>query len=185
MPGGFKFVGSLGDGPDGKLKKFDVAAAHATRLSIGDAVAVTGTSTALTGVAQADAGVAGSAVTGVISGITPNFGTENLTDTGLAAGTAGSILVRVHPQDLYEVDVSGGPLVAADVGLNIDLVATAASLSGGLTISNMTVGAASKAVTATLPFKIAALLTDSAGVLGNRAQVKVNASTNNPGAAGI
>lgn len=185
MPGGFKFVGSVNDGPDGKLKRYDIDAAHATRLSIGDVVRVTGTSTALTGVAQVDAGAATQQVTGVISGIIPNFATENLTDTGLPAGTAGSVLVRVNPQDLYEVDVVNGPLLAADVGLNVDLVATAATLSGGLTISNMAVNATGKAVTATLPFQVVMLLPDAAGVLGNRARVKINASTNNPGAAGV
>ena len=185
MPGGFRFVGSVNYGPDGKLEKFDVDAAHATRLSIGDVVRISGTATAATGVAQVDAGAATQQVTGVISGIVPNFATENLTDTGLPAATAGSVLVQVDPQAEYEVDVSNGPLLVADVGLNVDLVATAASLSGGLTISNMTVNATGKATTATLPFRVVALLTDSAGVLGNRARVKVNASTNNAGAAGV
>lgn len=185
MPGGFKFVGSLQDGPDGKLERYDVDSAHATRLSIGDCVVLTGTSTAVTGVGQVDAAVAAGPVTGVISGIVPNFATENLTDTGLAAGTSGSVLVRQGPRDEFLVDVANGPLVAADVGLNVPLVATAASLSGGLTVSNMTVNATGKATTSTLPFRVVKLMPDSAGVLGNMAIVRLNASTEISGATGV
>jgi len=185
MPGGFRFQGTVNYGPDGKLEKFDVDAAHASRLSIGDVVRITGTATAATGVSQVDAAAATQQVTGVISGIVPNFATENLSDTGLAAATAGTVLVQVDPQAEYEVDVSNGPLLVADVGLNVDLVATAATQSGGLTISNMSVNATGKATTNTLPFRVVALLTDSAGVLGNRARVKVNSSTNNAGVTGV
>jgi hypothetical protein len=98
-------------------------------------------------------------VTGVISGITPNFATENFTDVSLAASTAGAVQVIVDPHGEFEVDVSNGPLVVADVDLNVDLVATAATLaSGGLTVSNMTVNATGKATTATLPFRVTAWL---------------------------
>lgn len=185
MPGGFKYTGSLQDSPDGKLKRFDVDAAHATRLSIGDAVVITGTSTALTGVGQVDAAVAAGPVTGIIAGVVPNFATENLTDTGLPASTAGSVLVRQDTRGEYLVDVANGPLVAADVGLNVPLVATAATLSGGLTVSNMTVNATGKATTNTLPFRVVRLMPDAAGVLGNAAIVRLNASTEITGATGV
>lgn len=185
MPGGFKFTGSLQDGPDGKLRRFDVAATHATRLSIGDAVVITGESTSATGVAQVDTAGAAGPVTGIISGIVPNFSTENLTDTGLPASTAGSVFVRQNPRDEYLVDVANGPLVAADVGLNVPLVPTAASLSGGLTVSNMTVNATGKATTATLPFRVIQLMPDANGVLGNMAIVRLNASTAISGATGV
>lgn len=184
MPGGFAFRGSVGYSPDGKLRRFIVDAAHATRLGIGDAVRITGTADAL-GREAVDAAAATQQITGIISGIVPNFLTENLTDTGLAASTLGMVLVQMDPHAEYEVDVSNGPLVIADVGLNVDLVATAATNTVGYTVSNMTVNATGKATTATLPFRVIKLLTDSAGVLGNRALVRINNSTTVPGATGV
>lgn len=184
MPGGFAFRGSVGYSPDGKLRRFAVDVAHATRLGIGDAVRITGTATTL-GFDAVDAAAATQQVTGIISGITPNFLTENLTDTGLAASTAGTVLVQMDPHAEYDVDVSNGPLLAADVGLNVDLVATAATNTAGFTVSNMSVNATGKATTATLPFRVIMLLPDAAGVLGNRARVRVNNSTTVPGAAGV
>jgi len=185
MSGGFKFIGSIGYSPDGKLQRYDVDAAHATRISIGDVVRISGTATAATGVGQVDTATATQSVTGVVSGVVPNFATENLTDTGLAATTAGSLLVQIDPMAEYEVDVSNGPLLVADVGLNVDLVATAASLSGGLTVSNMTVNATGKNTTNTLPFRVVALTTGSDGVLGSRCVVRVNNSTIITGATGV
>jgi hypothetical protein len=75
--------------------------------------------------------------------------------------------------------------VLADVGLNANLVATAATTSGGLTTSNMTLNATGVATTATLQFRIVRLLTSAAGVLGGRAVVRVNKSINNTGGTGI
>jgi len=184
MPG-FFYRGDVGYGPDGKLQKYDVAAAHATRLAIGDCVTLTGVGTAVTGVEQVDASTATQAITGVISGIVPNFLTENLTDTGLAASTLGSVLVQIAPRAEYEVDVTNGPLVLADVGLNIDIIATAATNTAGYTQSNMTINASTKATTVTLPFRIIRLMPDAAGVLGNRAMVRVNNSTTISGATGV
>jgi len=58
MPGGFIWVGSESDDPRGKVKTFGVAAAHATRLSPGDAVVITSTSDA-NGLPLVDAAAAG------------------------------------------------------------------------------------------------------------------------------
>lgn len=184
MPG-FIFTGTGFDDPHGKLERFDVAAAHATRLAIGDLVRLTGTATAVTGVAQVDAPTAGQSVTGVISGIVPGFATENFTDTGLAAATAGSLLVQCDPRAEYEVDVVNGPLVVANVGLNATYVATAATNTAGYTQSNMVLNATGVATTETLPFRIIKLLVGSDGVLGSRALVRLNESTMIAGAAGI
>ncbi len=184
MAGGFKWVGSLVDDTKGKVKKFPVSASHATRLSIGDVVAIQNTADA-NGVQLVDAAVAGSAVTGVIVGVVPNFATESFTDTGLAASTAGEVLVSCDPDALYEVEVSNGPLVIADVGLNLPLVATAATVSGGLTISNMTVNKTGAATTALTEFRLEKLLTGTDGVLGSKCVVKVNNSTYKAGTAGV
>jgi hypothetical protein len=183
MPG-FIFTGTGFDDPHGKLERFDVAATHATRLAIGDLVRMTGTASA-TGVAQVDAPTAGQSVTGVISGIVPGFATENFTDTGLAASTAGSVLVQCDPRAEYEVDVVNGPLVVADVGLNATYVPTAATNTAGYTQSNMVLNATGIAATSTLPFRIVKLLVGSDGVLGSRALVRLNESTMIAGATGV
>lgn len=182
---GFYFTGTGFDDPHGKLERFDVAASHATRLAIGDLVRITGTATAVTGVAQVDAPTAGQSVTGVISGIVPGFATENFTDTGLAASTAGSVLVQCDPRAEYEVEVANGPLVVADVGLNADFVATAATNTAGYTQSNMKLNATGVASTNTLPFRIIKLLNGSDGVLGSKALVRLNESTMIAGATGV
>lgn len=185
MPSGFATIGSGQYEPDLKLMTFDVPASHATLIAPGDVVRLNGTATAGTSVIQCDVATAGQSITGVVVGIVPNFATETLTTAGLAAGVAGTVVVNVDPVGVYNVAVSNGPLVVADVGLNADIVATAATLSGGLAISNMTLNSTGKATTNTLQFRIEKLLPDSAGVLGNRAIVRVNNSTTFTGTTGV
>jgi len=184
MPGGFKYTGSLSDNTCGKLRTFGVAAAHASLISVGDVVRITSTANAA-GDQEIDVATAAQSVTGVVSSIVPDFTTEALSDIKLPASTAGTVRVVVDPHAEYEVDVSNGPLTIADVGLNVDLVATAATTTGGLTISNMTVNFTGRAVTATLPFRVLKLVTGSDGVLGSRCVVRVNNSTAVSGAAGV
>jgi hypothetical protein len=184
MPGGFKYVGSLFDDQTGKLRTFGVPADHASLMAIGDVVRVTA-SADTAGLPQVDVATAAQSVTGVISGITPNFSTENFTDVSLAALVAGSVQVITDPRAEFEVDVSNGPLVAADVGLNVDLVATAATATGGLTSSNMTVNFTGRATTDTLPFRVLRLVVGSDGVLGSRCVVRINNSTAIAGATGV
>jgi hypothetical protein len=184
MAGGFKWIGTQNADPRGTVKTFPVAVGHASRLAIGDAVIITSTSNAA-GDQEVDAAAAGAAVTGIIVGIVPNFATESFTDTGLAASTLGSVIVNTDPRAEYEVDVSNGPLLVTEVGLNAPLVATAATVSGGLTISNMTLNRTGAATTALTEFRIVKLLTGSDGVLGSRAVVRLNWSTAVPGAAGV
>ena len=170
----------------GKLNPYPIAAAHAGILAIGDFVTLTGTSDATTGLATVDIGVAGSPLLGQIAGFAPDFTTENFTDAGgLAASTAGIALVYDNPRGEYIADVSNGPLAAVDVGLNVNLLATVATKSGGLTISNMNVNATGKATTSSLNFQVLALLPDDAGVLGNRALVRLNSTYSIAGATGV
>lgn len=184
MPGGFKWVGSLSDDPHGKIRTFDVASSHATRLAPGDVLKMTGTANSTTYLPGIDAAAAGSAFTGVLSDVEPSFATESFTDTGLAASTAGTVKVCVDPFALYEVDTSA-TLAVADIGLNADIVATAATQSGGLSISNMKLDSSTKATTSTLQFRIVELRADSAGVMGNRAVVMANNTTTSAGATGV
>lgn len=181
-----KLSGSGINEPRGRVNSYGVAAGHAGKLAIGDFVALTGTANATTGVAEVDIGVAGSPLLGQIAGFVPDFSTENFTDAGgLAASTAGTAFVLDDPRAEYIADVSNGPLVVANVGLNVNLLATVATQSGGLTISNMTVNATGVANTNSLNFQVLALLPDDAGVLGNRALVRLNSTQMITGAAGV
>ena len=182
---GFKYVGTQAQGDvTGKLKRFAVAAAHAGVLGPGDLVLVTGDANAQ-GISEVDIGTASTANTGVVMGVEPVFAGESLSITHLPASTAGYLLVNVDPDALYEVDVSNGPLAVADVDLNAPAVVTAGTVSGGIFTSNMGVNDTGAATTATLPLRIVRLLEDDAGVLGNKAIVKLNATTTRAGAAGI
>lgn len=184
MAGGFLWVGSQLSDPRGKVKTYGVAATHATRLAIGDAVVITSTANA-DGLQEVDAAAAGAAVTGHIVGVVPSFATENFNDTGLAATTAGQVIVNIDPRAEYEVDVTNGPLLITEVGLNVPLVATAATLSGGLSISNMTVNRTGAATTAATEYRVERLLVGSDGVLGSRCVVRLNNSTEIAGSAGV
>jgi hypothetical protein len=182
---GFKWVGTMSSGdPNGKVKQYAVESSHAGVLGPGDVVLITAASNAA-GEPTVDVGTANSANTGIITGVEPNIASEALSQTWLSATTAGYVWVNVDPFALWEADVSNGPLAAADVGLNVPAVVTAGTVSGSLFTSNMGVNATGKDVTATLPFKVIALLRDDNGVLGNRALVMTNASTYNIGATGV
>lgn len=180
---GFQALKSQGLGnSSGVVTTYDVLSTHSTRLAIGDVVDLTGTGTS-TG--QAGCDVAGT--TGQILGIIMGFEVDpdNLTSTGLAASTGGKARVNVDPNMKYRVDVSNGPLAAVDLGLNLNQVVTAATESGGLTISNMSVNATGKATTVTFPWRLVALEEDSAGVFGNVAIVVPNSTTLNTGTVGV
>lgn len=167
----------------GMVQTFSVDAAHATLLAPGDAVVITGDGDA-NGVSEVDTAPATTAGTGTIASVDFTLAGEQLTETGLLASTAGTVKVYTDQFATFEVD-SDATLTVADVGLNVGINATAATKSGGLTISNMNIDAATAATTQTLPWRIVALLEDSAGVLGNRALVRPNATTASDGTAGI
>lgn len=181
---GFQYSKSqAGGGTTGNVFTFAVDAAHATLLAPGDVVVITGDGAA-DGTSEVDTGNATTANTGVIESVDFTLAGEALTETGLPALTAGTVKVRVDQFALYEVD-SDATLTVADVGLNVGINVATATKSGGLTVSNMNVDAATAAVTVTLPFRIVALLEDSAGVLGNRVLVRPNATTASTGGTGI
>jgi hypothetical protein len=174
---GFRLVKTQsGSGYTGKVFTYNVAAAHASLLATGDMVSETGTGTPK-GKPQADATVAGALITGVITSIAPNF--SNLEQAGLPAGIASDIKVEVDPEALYEVEISNGDLAVTNIGQNVDIVATAATLTGGMARSNMTIDAAT-AVAATAQCRIVGLVepTDGTaiGAAGNLALVRINES---------
>ncbi len=170
---------------DGKLQPFSVAASHSTLLAPGDVVRLTGTSS-VDGIASVDAVAQGESLTGVIAGIMPQFTGENLTETGIPASTAG--LVYCHTDPNLTFDVTASATVSADqVGLNADAVVTAATKLGGLTVSNMELDTATIANTATLQFRIVALIPDvgTGDITGDTVRVRINNSTTTAGTQGV
>jgi len=159
----------------GKLETYAVISAS-QNLAPGDVLVISGTADT-TGRADVDVAGTTGAITGVVAGFTPQFVGENFSGTGLASGSSTDVQLHIDPNTLFDVDVANGPLVVANVGLNANIVVAAASNPDGVTVSNHTLNATGVATTATFPFRIVALLEDSAGVLGNRAVVRINAST--------
>ena len=185
MPGGFKFVGSDSQGDiSGKQKKFAVLAATTEVITSGDLVLLAGTADAV-GVADVEIANTTTLCTGVVTSVAPTIAGEALSTAYHASGTLGYIYVNTDPFALYEVDVANGPLLITEVGLNCPAVITEATVSGSLAPSVMTANATGAATTVTLPLQIVALKEDSAGVLGNVAIVRLNATTVSPGALGI
>lgn len=183
---GFEFSRTHSQGDvTGKQFQYNIPATDSVRYAPGDVVVITGDADS-DGISQVvAAGATTGGITGVIFSVDPTFEGEALSNTGRTPSINSFVNVNVDTQALYEVDVANGPLVVANTGLNIGIVADAATLSGGLTVSNMTVDASTDAVTVTLPFTIVRLLEDDDEVLGNRALVRVNNSTLNPGSLGI
>ena len=171
-------------GTDGMVQTFAVDAAHSTLLAAGDAVVITGNGDA-NGVSEVDTGNAATLNTGVITSVDFTLAGESLTETGLPAGTAGTVKVNTDPLQNFEIETDA-TLVVANVGLNAAINVTTATKSGGLTISNMTLDTATVNTTITLPYRIVALLEGiTTGVLGDRALVRPNATTQSTGAVGI
>ena len=163
-------------GYTGKVQTYNVVSGHSSLLAIGDFVSETGTGTA-DGLAGVDATAATGLITGVIVGFAPNI--SNLEQKGLPAGTAGNVFVEVDPSGLYELEISNGALTVANIGQNADIVATAATSSGNLVRSNMTLNGASPG-SATAQMRIIGLVpaTDGTalGANGNLALVRINES---------
>ena len=135
MAGGFRPVQDYsGGGYTGKVQTFGVDAGHTTLLSVGDLVRISGQSDA-DGLQEVDAAAAGGLITGAIVSILPDY--SNLEASGLAASTAGKVMVTTDPLVLFECETST-TVAATDVGRNAEIVATEATASGGLTNSNMT-----------------------------------------------
>lgn len=187
MSSGFQLSRTQGAGDfDGSTELYAVLAAEtAPRLAPGDCVVITGDGDSVTGRSAITKAAQAAALTGVIESIAPDLDNESLNDTGLAGSTAGKAQVITDRQAVFEVEVNT-TLVDANVGLNADAVITSATQSGGLTVSNMTLDQGTVAVTNTLHFRILRLLPGiSSGVLGDRALVRLNHTTEIAGGTGI
>lgn len=153
MAGGFRPIQDLsGHGYTGKVQTYGVKDTHATLLAVGDLVTETGELNVSTGEAEVDASSAGGLITGIIVAFTPNF--SDLEQKGLPALTAGTVKVATDPDMLIEAETSGGTFAAASVGGNLDVVVTAATASGGLVNSNMTINSTGGSSSATAQVRI-------------------------------
>jgi len=178
MAGGFRPINNQGAYDyNAKTERFHVDSAHSTLLAVGDLVRITGTAHT-DGVAEVDAVAATQLITGVISSFEPNY--SALETKGLAASTANYVNIITDKNVIYEAETSGGTIAVKDVGSNADVVATAATSSGNLVNSNMTVNAASFG-SATAQIRVLALLPDANGDLGTAAgstiRCRINEST--------
>lgn len=155
MAGGFRPIQDRSGHPyTGKVETYAVDAAHATLLSVSDLVTETGNLDAATGISEVDASSAGTGnlITGVIVGI--DFNMSNLEQKGLPALIAGTVKVAVDKDMLLEAETSGGTFALTDVGGNLPAVVTAATASGSLVNSNMTVNTAGAAISATEQIRV-------------------------------
>jgi hypothetical protein len=153
MAGGFRPIQARsGHSYTGKIETYAVDATHATLLAVGDLVIETGNLDASSGLSEVDAASAGGLITGVIVAVDPNI--SNLEQKGLPASTAGTVKVAVDKDMLLEAETSGGTFAVTDVGGNLPIVATAATASGGLVNSNMTIDATGAASSATDQIRI-------------------------------
>lgn len=173
MAGGFRPIQDISGGSyTGKIQTFSVAAGHSTLLAVGDLVRITGTARVSDGMAEVDAAAAAQTITGPIVAI--DFNISDLQAKGLAASTAGTVKVAVDRNLLMEADAST-TVAVTDVGGNAEIVATAATASGGLVNSNMTVNTSSVG-SATAQIRIEGLK-DGDTASGATMFVRINEST--------
>lgn len=169
---GFRPVQSLGGAPySGKVVTYGVDSGHATLLAVGDLVTITGIADA-TGLQQVDASAAAGLITGAIVAIDPNF--ANIDQAGLPAAVGGSVKVAVGRDMLLET-TSTTAVLLADVGQNAEIVATAATLSGGMAISNMVLNTVTF-ITGTAQMRLEGIK-DGDLTAGGTLYVRINEST--------
>lgn len=168
-PNGFTPIGTLSGSPwSASVEMFQLDATHAAVIGVGDLVMHTADG-------YLDRYAAGSTqVIGVVVGISPagegwnattgKFGDNSLsatepTLTGVSSrsvpiNTAGTVMVCTAP-DLIMIAQEDGdttPLTLADIGLNVEVLATACSTTTGN--SQMEIDSTSKAATNTLPLRL-------------------------------
>ena len=169
---GFRPVQSIGGSPyTGKVVAYGVDSGHSTLLAVGDLVRISGQCDA-NGLQEVDAAAAAGLITGCIVGIAPNI--SNLEQAGLPALTGGVVYVATDRNMLLET-TSTSAVLAGDVGRNAEIVATAATLSGGMAISNMVLNTATF-IAATAQMRLEGIK-DGVLTAGGTLYVRINEST--------
>ena len=181
MAGGFRPIQDRSGHPYcGKIETYAVAATHATLLSQGDLIIETGNLDVTSGLSEVDAVAAGGLITGVI--VSVDYNMSNLEQKGLPASTAGTVKVAVDKDMLLLAETSGGTFAVTDIGGNLDIVATAATASGGLVNSNMTIDATGAATSATAQVRIVSVPNSDTvtypAAIGTTLICRINESTN-------
>lgn len=181
MAGGFRPIQDRSGHPyTGKIETYAVDAAHATLLAPGDLVIETGNLDASSGLSEVDAASAAGLITGVI--VSVDFNMSNLERKGLPALESGTVKVANDKDMLLEAETSGGTFALNDVGGNLDVVVTAATASGSLVNSNMTINAASNSSSGTAQVRIVGVKDSDAltfpAPAGTTLICRINESTN-------
>lgn len=153
-PNGFRPVKHQNGSPyNGQGNLYVILAADGTAAYIGDPVKLTGTADSTYGSAPSVAlAAAGDAIVGVIVGFLPNPLDLNVTGISRAASTLRFVWVADATDIVYEVETSNGTPGIVDIALNINHAVGTPSATMGR--SGATVDMGTKAVTATLTFKL-------------------------------
>lgn len=181
-PVGLKPLREAGSGVhNGGLNMYYHPASDATALYIGDPVVKSGSADAA-GVPGCVRAAAAGPITGVVQGFVPD-GVTNTAGYG-AASTAFYVLVDDDPDAIFEIQDNTG-IAAADVGLNASMTLAAGNAYSKR--SGVTLDAATKAATATLPLKIVGLSLRPGNDFGayNKLLVKINNHTEANASAGV
>ncbi len=183
--GGFSYVKSEFETGQ-RIRTYVRPASDAPKIAVGDVVVINGTASS-TGIPQVVSIAADTAtkITGVVCGFLPDYANESLSANGIPASTLATLYVCDDPRALFEVECSA-TLAVTDVGNNAAITYTATTSSGNNYTSNLTLKSTDLATTATYPLQIVKLLPGiTSGVLGDRALVRLNATTIMPGATGV
>ena len=165
----------------GSVDMFYVPASDATALYVGDPVVLAGSADAA-GVASVTRAAAAGTITGAVVG----FQDATSMQAGYRAASTAAYVLVAHGQDvLFEIqdDGVGGALVAADIGLNADIIVAAGNAYSKR--SGTMLDTSTKATTATLPLRIRGLAQRPDNEMGANAKVLVtlNNTTETPGTA--
>jgi hypothetical protein len=167
----------------GSANVYYVPASDSTALFRGDPVIVAGSGDAdgVPSITRATAAL-GNAFTGVVVGFVP---TPAFTTQYRPASVAGYVLVADDPSLLFEIqeDAVGGAMAAADIGLNVDLIAGSGNTVTGC--SGFMADTSTKATTATLQLRIVGFAQRADNEIGASAKILVrNNLPTETGAAG-
>lgn len=88
---------------------------------------------------------------------------------GLSSTEAVLARVMVDPMEVMQVQVSGGPLVQADIGTNINILASSSGAPNSAGMSTCALDFTTLATTATLPFRVVGIVQSGIGALYNPA----------------
>jgi hypothetical protein len=136
----------------GKQVVYPVLPGHENLLAVGDMMSFSGTSD-VNGNPYVQAAVAGSTdiLVGPISTI--QFNPQNLQQVGLPVGVSGFVTIEYDRYSLLQAKISAD-IIGAAVQLNFPILATAATLTGGLAYSNMKIDTSGGGTTATNQIRI-------------------------------